>query len=202
MEKLSKKVKEIEMPEDMRKRILRNCYHEMEESSMKKKGIHKIFGRPMAAVVTLALCICLTGVTTLATSGRLQGFFKDITRWDGAVVGTSYEQATDELAVSAAVEGDNLIVVAEVVAAKAAPYIYIETFGIKKYEIADGDGKIIMKGEETAPAELVDGRAELSIPIQDLSAGNYKLLVYEFVGCKKADQPLVISGTWNCDFSI
>ena len=40
------------------------------------------------------------GVTTLAATGKLEGFFKDIKRWDGAIVGTSYEQATDEIDVS------------------------------------------------------------------------------------------------------
>lgn len=49
----------------------------------------------------LVLCLCLTGVTALAATGKLQGFFSDITGWNGAVVGTSYEQATKELEVKA-----------------------------------------------------------------------------------------------------
>lgn len=201
MKELSKKVKEIEMPDDMKKRIIRNCYNEMEEISMKKNGTNRIFRKPMAAVATLALCICLTGVTVLAASGKLQGFFKDITRWDGAVVGTSYEQATDEINVNAVVESDTLTVMAEMVDPKAAPYNSFDTFGIKSYEIIDEGGKAVMKGEETALVEMMDGKAQISISVKDLSDGNYKLLVYKFVGSKKADQPLVISGNWYCDFS-
>ena len=89
---LEKKVKEIKMPKEMQERIIRTCYKEMEENTMKK-----CFKKPMVAVATVALGLCLTGITALASTGKLEGFFKDIIRWDGAVIGTSYEQATEEV---------------------------------------------------------------------------------------------------------
>jgi len=37
--------------------------------------------------------------------------------------------------------------------------------------------------------------------LDDLASGEYRLMINAFVGSKKADQPLVISGTWECGFS-
>ena len=98
---LKKKVNEIEMPDEMRSRIIRNCYLKMEEEMMRKDKRTTFFRKPIVAVASLALCICLTGISAMAATGKLQGFFKDITRWDGAVVDTSYEQATNEVEVKA-----------------------------------------------------------------------------------------------------
>ncbi len=58
----------------------------------------------------MSVCISLTGVTTLAATGTLQGFFKDIMGWNGAVVGTIYEQASDEIELSVIGVTDQLMV--------------------------------------------------------------------------------------------
>lgn len=50
--------------------------------------------------------------------------------------------------------------------------------------------------------EIVNGEANMSISLGGVYSGNYKLLVNSFTGGKKADQPLEISGTWECDFTI
>ena len=92
-------LKEIEMPDDMKNRIVSKCKVELEEQKMSKRKINKFARRPMVAAASLVLCLCLAGATVLASTGKLQGFFKDVKRWDGAVVGTTYEQATDEIAV-------------------------------------------------------------------------------------------------------
>ena len=55
-------------------------------------------------------------------------------------------------------------------------------------------------GETSTMSELLDGTAIINIPLQNLSTGSYKLLITEFVGASKADQPLVISGNWEFDF--
>ena len=213
MHDLSKKVKEIEMPKEMRERIVKNCYMEMENYNMNKTNktsTNKSFKKYMAAA-SLAFCVCLTGVTTLAATGKLQGFFKDIKRWDGAIVGTSYEQATDEIDVSVIATSGELIVTVKMLNPTTAPYNSFDTFGIESYEIMDSEGKIVVKGntdthinmssgETSTMSELLDGTAIISIPLENLSTGSYKLLVTEFVGASKADQPLVISGNWECDF--
>ena len=51
----------------------------------------KNFKRPVIAIASLVLIVCLSGMAVWATAGKQQGFFKDITRWDGAVIGLVYE---------------------------------------------------------------------------------------------------------------
>ncbi len=195
---LSKKVKEIEMSKEMQERIITNCYMKMEENTMKTNILWK---KPMLAVASFALCLCLTGITTLASTGKLQGFFKDIVGWNGAIIGTSYEQATDEIHLSVEVVSDKLTVLAEMVNPEVVPYMTFDSFGIEDYEIVDMNGKVLLHGKTTELVELMEGKATISIPINSLSSGNYKLVVSEFVGSSKADQPLVISGNWECEFS-
>lgn len=201
MKKLSQEVKEIEMSQDMKERIMNHCYHKMEEEQMSKNKTNKRFQKPMVAVASLAACFCLVGITTLAATGKLEGYFKDITRWDGAVVGTSYEQASDEIQLSVISVSDELTVSAEFVNPNVAPYKYFEAFGIEEYEIVTVDEKVVVKGETTDFAAPTDGKITITIPLSELPGGEYKLVVNSFVGSKKADQPLVLHGTWVCEFN-
>lgn len=75
---LVEKLNEFEMPKEMRDRIIRNCYIESEEQTMHKNTTKKFIKKPMAVAASFVLCLCLTGVTALAATGKLQGFFKDI----------------------------------------------------------------------------------------------------------------------------
>ncbi len=199
--KLKNKICEIEMSEEMQERILKNCYMEMEDKIMNKNTAKNFFRKPMVAVASLALCVCLTGVTALAATGKLEGFFKDITNWNGAVVGTSYEQATDEIEVSVVSVTDELTIEATMIKPQKAPYSVLETLGVNSYKITDMAGKVIVKGGASEVAEIVDGKVILNIALEDLANGEYKLIVSSFVGGAKAEQPLVISGNWECEFT-
>lgn len=196
----TEKIKEIEMPEEMQERILGKCYQKMEDEEMNKNTTKNMFKGPMIAVASLALCLCVTGVTALAATGKLQGFFKDITGWNGAVVGTSYEQATDEIELMVIEVSDNLEVAITMVKPGEAPYSTFETFGVESYKIVDMAGNVIVKGDRTEPVEVVDGKANVLISLENVSEGEYKLQVTELVGSSKADQLLVISGVWECEF--
>ena len=167
---------------------------------MRKDKTSKRVMKPMAAVATMVICVGLVGVTALATSGKLQGFFKDITRWDGAVVGTSYEQATDEIQLSVIGESDKLIVTAEFVNRDIAPYFTFEKFGIENYELVDANGNVVVEDAKTELVEIVEGKTTFEFPVSGLGGGNFKLVVSSFVGSAKADQPLVMSGNWECEF--
>ena len=133
--KFANKIKEIEMPKDMQQRIIEKCYIETE-----KKSMNKMFKKPMVAVASFALCVCLMGVTALAATGKLEGYFRDIKRWDGAVIGTAYEQATDEVEVNIIEVSDKLVVEITMVKPNEAPYSFFEMFGIKKYKIVVDNG--------------------------------------------------------------
>ena len=66
----------------------------------------------------------------------------------------------------------------------------------------DLSGNVIVEGERTDLSEIINGEAEITISLDQISSGNYKLVINAFVGSKKADQPLQINGTWECAFSI
>ena len=49
---------------------------------------------------------------------------------------------------------------------------------------------------------MVDGStAKVKIPLNDISEGTYKLVVSKLIGGAKAEQPLVLSGNWECEFA-
>ena len=202
-ENLKSAAKEITMPEEMKRRIAHNCKKQivntMEEHTMNNRKNNSFFRKPAAVFAALAVCISLS-VTALAATGVLQGFFRDITNYSGAIVGTSYEQATDEINMDVIVNGNELTVLAIFADPQIAPYVYAEQLGIAQYRIVDGNGKEVKEGS-TDSAEVVNGQAAVNIELDDISSGNYKLIVTAFVSEKKADQPLNINGNWECEFT-
>jgi len=198
---LKEKVNEIEMPDDMRARIVGNCYLEMEKEFMRTHKKNIFFRKPMAAVTFLALCICVGGISAMAASGKVQGFFKDITNWRGAVVGTSYEQATEEVQVKIMeVNAGSLAVEVTFLNPDKAPYLYSEQLGIHAANIVDANGQIVIKDISSEPVPKEDGKVMIQVSLDNLPAGNYKLQIGELVSTKKADQPLVLYGDWECEF--
>ena len=158
--------------------------------------------RIATVAATVALCLGLGGVTAMAASGKLEGFFEDVTRWDGAVVGTTYEQATEEITVSAAVSGDSLVVDAVLLKVEEAPYAYVEGFGVQKYQIVDAKGDVVAEGISSETVVITDGKVSVELPLDELESGNYTLIITEFVGTAKAEQDLPIKGYWECEFAL
>ena len=193
--KFVNKIKEIEMPKDMQQRIIEKCYIETE-----KKKMNKMFKKPMVAVASFALCVCLMGVTALAATGKLEGYFRDIKRWDGAVVGTAYEQATDEVEMNIIEVSDKLVVEITMVNFKEAPYSFFEMFGIKNYKIVDANGKVNVENENLEMSAIANNKVLVNVPLDGIANGEYTLIVSELVGSSKAEQPLGLSGTWECSF--
>ncbi len=187
-------IKRIEMPKEMQERIIRNCDRSLE-------GKHMSFKKVMTIAASLVLCLCVTGVTALAASGKLEGFFKDIRGWNGAVTGTSYEQATHEVEVNITEVSEELVVEVKMLKVEDAPYRYFELLGIKTYEILDNQDNVILKGTASEMMGVFEGKSCISLSVNSLLSGEYKLLVTELVGSSKADQPLVVRGTWECDFT-
>ena len=193
--KFVNKIKEIEMPKDMQQRIIEKCYIETEKEKM-----NKMFKKPMVAVASFALCVCLMGVTALAATGKLEGYFRDIKRWDGAVIGTAYEQATDEVELNIIEVSDKLVVEITMVNFKEAPYSFFEMFGIKNYKLVDANGKVIVENENLEMSAIANNKVLVNVTLDDVGNGEYTLIVSELVGSSKADQPLGLAGTWECSF--
>lgn len=201
-ENLKSAAQEITMPEEMKRRIVHNCKQietTMEEHNMNNRKNTSFFRKPAAVFAALAVCLSLS-VTALAATGVLQGFFRDITNRSSAIVGTSYEQATDEIIMDVTVNGDELTVMVSFANPQMAPYVYAEQLGIAQYRIVDVNGKEIKDGS-AGSAEVVNGQASVNIELDGISNGSYKLIVTAFVSEKKADQPLNINGNWECEFT-
>lgn len=168
-------------------------------ASMKPSARSSFLRNPAAVAAALAICVALP-LTALAASGSLKGLFVDVTDHRGSIVGQTYEQATDEIVVSAAVEKGELVVTATFDDPKAPPYSESERLGIGAYRILDADGKVVAEGR-TESVEVADGQAVVSIPLNGVGPGSYTLAVSSFVSEKKADQPLSILGSWEYGFS-
>ena len=188
----------IVMPEDMKSRIIANCKLEIsqtrKDSIMKK---NKMFKWPAAVFATMAICLSLS-ISAMAASGILKGFFQDITNKEGAVIGTTYEQATDEIAIELNVNDDVLVIEASFTG--EAPF-EAEELGIGDYQIVDGNGEVVKEDTSISYAEIINGHATMRIYMNDVEDGSYKLKINSFVATKKADQPLTVYGNWEHNFT-
>ena len=188
----------IVMPEDMKIRIITNCklrISQTRKDSIMKKN--KMFKRPAAVFAAMAICLSLS-VSAMAASGMLKGFFQDVKRPDGAVVGTTYEQATDEIAIELTVNDDVLTI--ETSFTGKTPFI-AEELGLGDYKIVDGNGKTVKEGVSTGYAEIIDNHATMKIYMNDVADGSYKLIINSFIATAKADQPMMVKGSWSANFT-
>ena len=201
MKEFAQNVQKIEMPDEMQSRILDNCYKKINQETEYKimsKKTNRYFKKPLATAAALVLCICVGGVTVLATTGK--GFFKDIMGWDGAIIGTAYEQATDEIEITVLDVTDSLTVVATVVNPTMVPYMTFDEMRIGSYKIVDSLGNVVVEGVLNEMIPYENGKITVAVPLETLESGSYKLIVDSFVGGSKADQPLEIHGNWECEF--
>ena len=153
-ENLKSAAKAITMDDEMNRRIARNCKKQivntMEEHTMSNRKNNPFFRKPAAVFAALAVCLSLS-VTALAAPGVVQGFFRDIKNFSGAIVDISYEQATDEIRMDVTVNSNELTVLATFVDANKFPYRDSELLGIAEYKIVNLDGKVVKEGATTSP---------------------------------------------------
>ncbi len=195
IERLRVTLGKLKMPEQMKARIVVSCAETAPDKKAKAVNAPKRTAL-IAAVLSVLLCLSAIGAAAAA------GYFKDLIRADGAVVGTAYEQATEDLTLSASVDGGQLHVTVTMLYPARPPYSEFEQLSIGSCRIADMSGKVVLENVSTGPAPVLDGKAELTLPLDGLVSGRYTLTVSLFTGSKKADQPLPVSGTWQYEFEI
>jgi len=200
---LKKNVKKITMPDEMKARIIKKCKskntYETEESLMKNITAERKYKKPILIALAATLFVCFA--LGAAAAGHY-GYFSDIIRWDGAVIGAQYENASEEIDVNViSAEKGTVTVSAVLLKADALPYSEHEYLGIGSYEIINAEGNVIARGDGTEFAEIIGGMAEIKISAEGIEGGDYKLIISSFIGTKKADQPLNIYGEWECEFA-
>jgi len=205
---IEEKIDAIEIPKNLHERCVAGAMKaksEMEERRMNKNQIKKT----VAAAAVVLVCVLAVGNTTFADS--IKGMFKDIKRFDGAVTGSEYVNATDEVRITAGevtVTDTEVYVPVEITFLKleAAPFKYIEWVEVDAFEILNADGEVVVSEEEAnVVCSVNNGCANLPLSVEagKLVAGEtYTLVIENFDGCKKADAPLAVKGEWECIFEV
>ncbi len=188
------------------------CYAAAEKPVRGFKGVwSKTAVTAAAFLCVISVCFC-----TPSIAASVEGFYKDMIRWwDGAVVGTEYENATQEIQIeasSAAIEDGKLMIPLTVTFLEMGnkePYIYLADgeVALGDYQIVDGSGTEIYSalGQQETVGVLEDGKAVFKQPagIETFSKGEKYLLVIESIyGLQKAEQPLKMEGHWECEFTV
>ena len=166
--------------------------------------------RTMAIAAVLALCLVVVCMTPLASS--IKGFFSDIVRFDGAITGTKYENATNDIKVDVlelTSENGNLNIPLGLTIQNPteAPFPYIQEIAVSEYKILDNNNKEIVKtklsAEDGDKGIISDGKVliTLSLDSKKIKSGEeYTIVIEKMYGLAKADAPLHITGTWKCNF--
>jgi len=180
----------------------------MEERTMSKPKITT--KRTLAIAAVLALCLVVVCMTPLASS--IRGFFSDIIRFDGAVIGTQYENATNDIKVDVlevTSENGNVIIPLELSFENPteAPFPYIQEVAVSEYKIVDSNNKEIIKTKVSATdgkkGTINNGKVLVNLSLNDTklkSGEEYTIVIEKMYGLAKADAPLHITGTWKCNF--
>lgn len=164
------------------------------------RNIHrKVRAGVISRILVAAAVLAISGTVFAEASG---GKFQDIENLFHIVTGTEYIQATDEIKASVVNVGENLTILVKFEFPNAIPYSELSDLGIASCQITDLDGTVIQKIQQTDLAKVKNGQITLTIPINGLDKGIYTLQIDQWIGNKAADQPLKISGLWECSFSV
>ena len=147
----------------------------------------------------LVSMLALGGTVWASTS---EGFFQDIFNWKRSIIGTSYENSTDEIIINATNAGTSLVISIQFVDPQREPYSLMDTIRIKSFDILDASGRTVFKNQKSDPEQIAAGTVEIMLSDLGLSPGNYSIVISELEAEKKAEQPLGIHGTWSCNFTI
>ena len=152
-------------------------------------------------VAAAILGVCLIGGTSAyaAISG---GFFKDKTNAIGTVTGQSYENATEEITITASPSGDiGICFIKYGKPPYTLPGTEVDIY-LDGYQVMDSTGNKILDAPERQKLDISEGNALASFDTSSLTSGTYTLAINGFIAESKADQPLVITGEWKIDFTI
>ena len=168
----------------------------------------------------IAILLCLIPVLTVVGCGKkteadklteslqditetdeLTGRYQDITDYRGAVVGTAYVDATNEIKIDITTNDNGLAVQTSFVDPQQKPYVYVDRLGIVEYQIIDSNGRTVKEGSAKS-CEIVNGQTTILVDKDGIESGAYNLIISSFVAESKAEQPLNISGKWKSSFSI
>ena len=178
--------------------------NKVEDNNMNKTEKISWFKRTGAIAAMATLCL-----VTVVSATPIKGFFKDIVRWDGAVVGSEYDNTTNEISIVASktvVKDENLVLPIEINFENKMenPFASIEEIYINEYKITDKDGNVVLNLNKKVTGKVENGKVLIDLPIEENDnfkfGETYYLELDNLSGVKKADQDLKINGNWNITF--
>ena len=193
-EQLKHAVRQLQMPQPVRARILCACRQQTDAGTESS-------AMPYKKIRFSAQKLLCAGCAVGAVAAGRAGIFKNVTNWMGAVTGTRYEQASAEVTADAAYADGILTVKIRLECPSAPPYSELETLAMGAYQVLDSAGKAVAAGGPTGAAPIENGGAEIKISYA-LPDGRYTLRIESFVGGSKADAPLPVTGGWDCPFTV
>lgn len=176
----------------------------------KKNNLTLIKKFAVTAASLVALFVGSNAIAYAATGSTwVHGFFKDIQRWDGAVVGTEYVTSAKEIEIAVSdriTENDNIIIpiTIQFTDTKRAPFSAIDELALGKVTLTDNSGNEVSLSADSPNltyAQVILGTAQINLTLaaDKLQPDTeYYLHIESLYGSKKADAPLFISGDWNC----
>lgn len=204
-ESLKEKINQIELPNKLHERCMGGINQAKREMEDNKMNYKKVIRGIIAAAAVLGVCVLTTNYEAIGSATK--GFFRDITGWNNAVVGTEYVQATEELkvevvAVTTEQAQTTLALEVTLTEKEQIPWNCIEEIVLGSYKIVDANGKDVIVVENTnaegQKTEIIDGLAQIDVVVEQLEQNvEYTLLIESFYGMKKADAPLKITGNWE-----
>jgi len=216
---IEEKLDAIEIPENLHERCVAGVMeakaemdislYEQKNACRKQKEDKKHMKKIVAAAAVVLVCVLAVGNTTLADG--IKGMFKDITRFDGAVTGSEYVNATDEVTITVeevTASETEVFVPIEIafLNAEALPFREIELVEVDAFEILNADDEVVVsENDANVVCSVNAGCANLSLRVEagKLNVGEiYTLVLESFEGLKKADAPLPVKGEWKCAFEV
>jgi len=193
----------MQPPFDLKEEIKKMEVHTMSKPKITIK-------KALVIAAILALCIATIAITPLANS--IRGFFRDIVRFDGAVIGTKYENATNDIKVDilelASKNNNTIPLELTFEYPTKAPFPYIQEIAVSEYKILDSNNNEIIKtklsAEKGYKGTISNGKASVNLKIDGTklkSGQEYTIIIEKMYGLAKADAPLHITGTWKCNFT-
>lgn len=175
--------------------------NKLEEKNMNKlKNVTWLKRLPTTAAV-LAVC-----AVTVVSAGALTGYFKDVKNFSGAIVGTEYINATNDIQMNVLETNDEYITLdINFVNPSEAPFAFIQELAVTEYIVLDQNNNEVFSVnsdvENSSTAIIEADGALIKLPTKHLNnEETYTLKINTIYGLAKAEQPLKISGDWKCEF--
>lgn len=175
--------------------------NKFEEKNMNKLKNVTWLKRLATTAAILAVC-----AVTVVSASALTGYFKDVKNFSGAIVGTEYINATNDIQMNVLETNAEYITLdINFVNPSEAPFAFIQKLAVTEYIVLDQNNNEVfsvnydVENSSTAIREA-DG-ALIKLPTKHLNnEETYTLKINTIYGLAKAEQPLKITGDWKCEF--